>query len=578
MSNKQEKKWEYLPKIEDKYFEVFPEYNKVVLQLLYNRGIQEKKDIETFLFGTYEKDANDPYIFSYMEEAVELVIKHIKSQNKICVYGDYDADGVTSAALLKNVLDTLKADVMVYLPDRVSEGYGLNKNAVQYIIDEGAQLIITADCGMRSREEVEFAESKGIEVLITDHHPPSETQEDMPRCLVVNPVGPDEAYPFKKLAGVAVAFKLALALIKKSKISEEDKKKLEEKVLDLVAIGTVADCVPLNGENRLLLKKGLEVLNKSKREGIVELKKIAGIKEQELKSWNIGFQIGPRLNAAGRLDHANSAYELLVAKDKKEVEKLAQGLNARNEERQRITEDIAKQMEEYANEAVENGDKIIVGVSKDDIWNEGVVGLVAGRICEKYYLPTLVITKVEEGYKGSGRSIDEFNLAKAVEQTKDILDKYGGHPKACGLSMPHDSIEEFSKRIKEIANEKLKDVKLAPTVRIASDLKLIDINEDLYNSINKLEPFGQENENPIFASQGVRVMDILNMGMDGQHIKLRLKQDNSNVISALGFNQSEKWQALTIGDEIDIAYYLDVNEFNGRREIQMKIVDIKYRD
>lgn len=572
MPNKIQKLWKVMDAFDNDFALKYPESSKIILQLLYNRGLKEKQEVDDFLNPEYAK-SYDPFLFKDMEAAVELVIKHAKAKNKIVIYGDYDADGVTSSAVLHDVFTALRVDVLVYIPDRVSEGYGLNKSAMDEINKMGAKLVITVDCGVRNKEEVAYAKSLGMDVIITDHHIAPENESDYPDCLIINPITKNEKYPFKYLSGVGVAFKLAKALISKSKLSKEDKIKLEESVLDLVAIGTVADCVNTFGENRILIKKGLEVMNLRKRKGLEELINVAQINGNKLlDTWNISFQIAPRLNAAGRMDHANTAFELLVTKDKKEAEEIAKRLNERNTDRQVITEEIVRQVEEQVNIQ----DKIIIGVcSNDESWEEGVIGLVAGKITEKYYKPTLVITKSEHGYKGSGRSIEELNIIKTIEECREFLLKFGGHPAACGFSLESEKFNDFANKIREVASKKLEGADLRPKLKIEAELGLEEINEDLINDIEKFGPFGQGNDRPKFVSRGCLVLDKMNMGLEGQHIKLRLKSEDSGMINAIGFGQSQYWNSLAVGDKIDIVHYLDINEFNGKKEVQMKIVDIR---
>lgn len=575
MSNIQEKQWQLMPKIDDDLRKQHQDVDAVVLQLLFNRGLTEKKDIELFLSPSYETNSYDPLLFNNMEKAVDLIIEHIKNKNKIVIYGDYDADGATSSAILVETLRILKAQTEVYIPDRVSEGYGLNKKAIDELVRGGAKLIITVDNGIRSKEEVKYIRDKNIDVIVTDHHIAPEDKKDLPDCLIINPAISEDNYPFKFLSGAGVAFKLAKAIIGRAKIAAIFKNKLEENLLDLVAIGTIADCVVLLGENRVLVKKGLEVLNKTKRIGLIKLMEAAKISNRKLDSWNIGFQIAPRLNAAGRMDHANTAFELLITKDESEASLLAENLNNKNIGRQETTENIFSQIVNEI-ESTEQDDKIIIVTSKDDQhWNEGVIGLVAGRIAEKYYKPVLVITKTEDGYKGSGRSIDEFNIIEAVEKCADLLTKFGGHPAACGFSLLSENLEKFITKMKEVANEQMRDLVLRPKIEIEAELKLSEINEDLMMELNKFCPFGTGNDKPKFVSYEVMLVDIMNMGFDGQHIKLKIKNGSSNIFNAIGFGQTEKWKDLRIGDKIDIVYYLETNEFNGRSEIQMKIIDIK---
>ncbi len=586
MSTPQQKNWQILPEISDDTSPPAPllkrrgEYSEVVLQLLFNRGLIEKNDIEEFLSADYEKYSHDPLLFAQMNEAVDLIIKHIKAQDKIIIYGDYDADGVTSSAVLFEILTTLNAKPEVYIPDRISEGYGLNKKAIDKLADAGAKLIITVDNGIRGKDEVKYAKDADMEIVITDHHPAPKDADELPDCLIINPIMEDEKYPFKYLAGVGVAFKLAKAIISKAKLDKEIKQKMEERILDLAAIGTVADCVRLIGENRIITKKGLEVLNKTKRIGLQELIKAAQIKtDKKLDAWNIGFQIAPRLNAAGRMDHANTAFELLTTKNKDEAITLARRLNDKNIERQRSTEEIFDEVEKQIN--IKSDDKIIIGVcppnnNKSKIWNEGIIGLVAGRICAKYYKPVLVITRTKDGYKGSGRSIEEFNMISAINDCAEFLDKYGGHPAACGFSLAENNLEEFTDKIKKLAEDKLAKADLTPKIKIDMELELDEVGEEIIKDIGMFSPFGQYNEKPKFMSRELSIVDIMTMGADGKHIKFRVKNEKSGIISALGFGQAEQWQDLRIGDKIDIVYYIEMNEFNGRRDVQLKIIDIKF--
>lgn len=565
-----------LPKISNDFVDLHPEYDRIFLQLLFNRGLKEKREIEDFLNFDF-KMIPEPFLFKDMGTAVDLIIEHIRKQNKILVYGDYDADGVTSSALLVEILKILKAPVEVYIPDRVSEGYGLNKKAIEEFAKNNVKLIITVDGGIRDKDEINFAKEKGLDVIVTDHHAAPE-KEDLPECLIINPNVKDEVYPSKNLAGVGVAYKLAIAIIAKAKLPEEAKEKLREQILDLVAVGTVADCVGLLGENRTLVKEGLKVLNKTRRVGLQKLIKKAQI-SGKLESWNIGFQLGPRLNAAGRMEHANTAFGLLVTKDEKEAEVLAEKLNEKNIDRQRITEEIMGEIEKQISSEKKEKDYIIIGVcplrkeDESEVWNEGVIGLVAGRLCDKYYRPVLVITEVEDGYKGSGRSIEEFNIVAALEESKDFLEKYGGHPAACGFSVASSKLDQFTAKMREVAERELAQTNLQPKLKIEAELDLSEIGDRLQRDIEKFLPFGQENLQPRFLTKGAQIKDIVNMGVDGQHVKFRF-----NGFWALAFGRSEEWKEFKIGDKVDIVYYIERNEFNGRSEVQMKLVDVKMCD
>lgn len=576
-----EKKWIMAFDDGDSIVPDWADFDPLFLRLLANRDLFEKPEIELFLKSTYKKNSFDPFLFSDMKKAVDLIIKHLKKQNRIAVYGDYDADGVTSSAILVETLKTLHADAIVYIPHRVNEGYGVNRGAVEFLKNENAKLIITVDNGIRSRDEIAYAQKSGIDVIVTDHHMPPKTKTEYPDCLIINPAIPEEKYPDKRLSGAGVAYKLAEALIKKSLLLDETKELLLKRTLDLAAIGTVADCVKLIGENRLIVKAGLEVMANTKRPGLLDLYEAAKINsDKKLDSRNIGFQIAPRLNAAGRMDHANTAYKLLITRDRTESKRLAGELNLRNQERQKNTEEIFTEVEGQVNP---EKDKIIIGIynldndkeKEADVWNEGVIGLVSGRITSKYHRPSLVITKTESGYKGSGRSISGFNLIKAIESCAPYLDKYGGHPEACGFSLKNETLDIFLKSIRAIAEKELFDADFRPRVKIDSWLNFENINRDFYDKLLLFEPFGNGNEKPIFASKNIKVVDIMTMGNEKQHIKFRLKGENSGLLSALSFGNADKWKKIQVGDTIEIAYYLDLNSFNGNTDLQLKIIDIK---
>jgi single-stranded-DNA-specific exonuclease len=571
------KVWQIAPRVREDFVKKFPEYDRVLLQLLYNRGIKDDEAIGLFLRGKYE-DNFSPFAFNKMEEAINLTIDHIKRGDKICVYGDYDADGMTASALLHEVLTTLRADCFVYIPDRSSEGYGLHREAIDKAIKHGAKLLITVDGGIRNNKEVDYARERGLAVIITDHHAPPEQATDLPDCLIVNPHLVGEKYPFKLLAGVGVAFKFSQALVERSKLNAEQKDKILEKTLDLVAIGTVADCVSLLGENRLLVKKGLEVLNSTKRVGLKELIKAAKIEGRCLEAWNIGFQIGPRLNASSRMGSAGNAYNLLSTKDKVEAAKEAELLNERNQRRQRETEELVAAVEEQIKKQLD--EKIFIGICPDkaNAWNEGIIGLVAGRIAEKYYRPTLIITKAERGYKGSGRSVEELNLFAAVEEAGDLLGNHGGHPMACGFNVSAANLSLFADKIRTIVKHKLGQVKLEPKLKIDCEIAIEEATRSLYREIKRLAPFGQHNPEPKFLSENMQIKDISKMGLNAQHIKFRLASSGggkSISLWGIGFNHAGEWGDFRIGDLVDAVFTLDENEFNGNTTLQLKLIDLK---
>ncbi|MFA5644215.1 MAG: single-stranded-DNA-specific exonuclease RecJ [Patescibacteria group bacterium] len=582
-----DKIWQIYPSMPNDFKEENKDFNPFILQLLYNRDIKLSDDLRWFLLDD-KAEFLDPFLFNNMESAVDLVIKHIKEKNKIMIYGDYDADGVTSSALLYEAFQVFKAEVDFYLPDRVSEGYGLNRTAIDEIKNRGFSLIVTVDNGIRGKEEVEYAKSLGLDIIVTDHHAYPEKKEDLPDCLIINPADFSSGYPFRFLAGVGVAFKLVSALVKKSKIPEEYKDLLISRSLDLVAIGTVTDMVPLVGENRLVVQEGLKILNNTKRIGLLELIKVTGA-VKELNAFNVGFQIGPRLNAASRIKHANSALNLLISKDQGEAEKLARDLNNKNLERQKITEEVMSMAESQIDK--ENLPEIIIVKDfSSNSWNEGVIGLVAGKLTERYYRPVLVVVKTEEQvtddqgqsqwvYKGSGRSIEEFNLVEALEDNKKFLYKYGGHPMAGGFSiLSEEEFSLFAKSIEKMAKDKLAQTSLLPKIKVDCEINFSNIDDELVELVEKMSPFGQSNPIPKFATFNVKIIDVSKMGFDSQHIKIKfLNHDDKDMKSFWGisFGGSERYRHLNIGDNVDVVYTLEFNEFNGRKDIQLKIIDIK---
>jgi len=557
----------------------WPDINPVILRLLYSRGLKDPAHIREF-FGPAL--FHDPFLFKNMAEAVNLIIKHIKAGHKIVVYGDYDADGVTSSVILLETLNILHAQAEVYLPDRVSEGYGLNKPAIDSLAADGCKLIITVDNGIRNKEEAAYSRSLGLDIIITDHHVLPEKEEDLPACLYIDPADKNDPYPWRYLAGVGVSFKLVTALLEKSNLSEQQKKLISERCLDLVAVGTVSDMVSLLGENRWLVQAGLRVLNKGRRLGLTELVKVAKINSSRpLEAWNIGWQIGPRLNAASRLAHANSAFALLTTSDPKEAKALAAELNECNLQRQLITARMISEVERQIDS--NNLPLVIIGVAEpQQDWNEGIVGLVAGRITEKYHRPTLIITRATDEadgtqimFKGSGRSIEGFNLIQAITKAAQYLYKYGGHPMACGFSIQNEeNLQAFKEIVINEAALNLKTDDLVPKIKIDAELEFLDISLELADQLEQLAPFGQNNPQPSFASFGLRIDDLVLMGADNQHIKIRLSASGRSFW-ALAFNRAEECAQFKIGDLIDLAYQLEVNEFNGRRDPQLKIIDIK---
>jgi len=595
-----QKRWLIAPEIKKEFQEKFPEINPVILQLLYNRGIKNQEAIDEFLNPDYGQDIHDPFLFSNMERVVKRIFEAKRQDEKIVVHGDYDADGVSSSIVLVNTLEAIGVNkVDVYLPHRELEGYGLNQETVRKLAQSGCKLIITCDCGIANRQEIELAKELGIDVIVTDHHHPP---ENLPDCLIINPKVKGEEYPFKELAGVGVAFKVAQALIKRSKEGQGGEggrggKVIEEGfekwLLDLVAIGTITDVSPLVGENRTLVKYGLIVLNKTRRIGLRKLIKQAGLVDEErerlkkrmdLDTYNISFQIGPRLNAAGRINHANQAYKLLVTNDEKEAEGLALGLEQTNQERQKLTDKITKEVENQIKGKTK--DKILFGVGEG--WPIGIVGLVSGKITEKYNRPSIVITKNEGEIAGSGRSIPEFNIIEALNKLGHFFSRFGGHSGACGFTLKGGvNIEEFKVEFKKIAEEELEGKDLSPVFLIDTKINLKEINWDLFREIEKFEPFGEANPYPLFLIEKVKIEEMRTVGKENHHLKMKLRaavNNSKKVFDAIGFCFADPeftgvdWcQAIKPGDLLDIICEINKNEWNGYQELQLKIIDLKKR-
>jgi len=568
------KKWEVIKPLGLSVRKKFPEIHPIILQLLFNRGLKTQQEIEEFLNPVYGSSTADPFLFKDMERAVERIFKAIAEGEKICVYGDYDADGVTASSVMATVLTDLQANFFVYLPHRELEGYGLNEKALDYIFEQKTNLIVTVDCGISNVKEIEHCNKKGIDVIITDHHcePP-----ELPKAYaLINPQLEQEKYPTKNLAGVGVAFKLACALYQKSE-TKKFQPGYEKWLLDLVAIGTVCDSMVLLRENRSLVKYGLVVLNKTRRAGVKILVEKTGVKKtltaSILDTHDIGFVLGPRINAAGRIDHANLAYELIMSQDPAEVKTLAEKLEKNNSDRQALTDKIITEIK--TNEKDFKDKTIIIAVGQD--WPVGVIGLVAGRLSEEYSKPVILITENKDRISGSGRSIQPFDMTAALNQMENLFIKYGGHAMACGFTLKNKTgIEKFRKEMTKLAIIALRGEELAATTLIDCETNLMDLNWELYDQLEKFEPFGEGNERPLFLVKGVTVTDVKTVGSDNRHLKLKLKQgDYLKTFDAIGFGFGNLIDKIKYGDKIDLVCTLDANTWNGNRELQLKIVDLK---
>jgi len=590
-----ETKWIVRPKIDKKIIDTFPEYSPLMLQLLYNRGLTTEEALDEFFNPDYKDHVHDPLLLKGMEKAIERIKKALENNEKILVYGDYDADGVTSTAIIIKTLKFLGAkSTEVYIPDRAKEGYGLKKEAIPKIKELGVKLIITVDCGIANREEIALANKLGLDVIVTDHH---WVPENLPEAAaIINPKQPGDAYPFKDLAGVGVAFKLAQGLLRSKtnklfdpEISPEQKIGFEKWLLDLVAIGTVADSVPLLGENRTFLTYGLIVLGKTKNPGLQELIKKISARAQEkqqqkgdyssnikITSETIGFQLAPRINAAGRLDHANTSFALLSTESKKEAQGMVESLELLNSQRQNITDKIIKEIRKKI--GAKPLKKIIFEGHKD--WPQGILGLVAGKLSDEFYRPVFIYNRGEQISAGSCRSIPSFNVIETLSRTKDLLLEFGGHKGAAGFKISNENIGKFEKTLQKIAEKEIRDSELAPSIEIDAALKIQDINWNFMQEIEKISPYGEGNPEPVFLLEKMKIKEIKTVGNGEKHLKLTLEKTSSETnknfsFKAIGFNFGQWIDKLKLGSFIDIAFTLSNNEWNGNNNLEFKIMDLK---
>lgn len=585
--------WKLKESVPKEFIEQFPEYNPVVLELLARRGITTQKKIDEFFNPDYEGDLHDPFLMLGMAEAVKRLVKAIEKKEKIAIFGDYDADGVCGSVVLQAVLGELGADVSggIYVPDRVKEGYGLNQEAIKKMKKGGVKLMVTVDCGVSEVADIDFANSLGLEVVVTDHHQPG---KKMPKAkAIVNPWQAGDKYPFKELAGVGVAFKLAQALLADEKCLAASGKKIqpgwEKWLLDLVALGTVADCMPLLGENRTLVRYGLIVLAQTQRAGLQELMKIARLNpvyevdklKTNLDTYSLGFVLAPRLNAAGRIDHADLAVDLLLTKDRGEAAVMAKKINDHNGQRQKITEEIVKEIERRVKDDLSDKNKPVLFAS-DPNWSPGVIGLVAGKIADRHNRPAFIFSSASQAepthLRGSARSVPAFNLIKAIGQCSELLTEFGGHIGAAGLELAAENLTAFKEKINCLAHQELKGVDLTPVLEVDAELPPSEINWELFDNLEKFEPFGKDNERPLWLIKNLEIASVRVVGNGSKHLKLELKSDQmpNKTFRAIGFGLANNGNAdLAFGDKIDIVGELIADEWNNTRNLQLKLVDLK---
>lgn len=570
-----DKLWQLAEPISADILGQFPELDPVLLQLLWNRGLKDQAAIDEFLNPDWLADVHDPFLFKDMKRAVERIYEAIGGNQTIGVFGDYDADGVTAAVIITSTLKKLGAKVEVYLPHREREGYGLNEEAIRYLKDRGVSLLITCDCGVANPSQVSLANSLGLTVIVTDHH---QAQAELPAAFaILHPGLAGESYPFKFLSGGGVAFKLVQGLLRYEgcHLSQTEREIQEKWLLDLVAISTVADMVKLTGENRTLVKYGLTVLRKTRRLGLKKLIEVAGLNFDDLDTYAIGFQIAPRINAAGRMDHANAAYALLMSENSTEAEELARSINLTNSQRQAITDVMFKEACEQIGKI--NIKTFFIQAYKPE-WSLGLVGLVAGKLVQQYNRPALVMCQVGDKIAGSGRAgVGGFDLANALTACSEYLVSFGGHKEAAGFSLSINQLENFLSKFAKLAKAHLSGQDLTAKLAVDAVFTLDKIDWHIAEQVELLEPFGQGNHGARFASYGILIANTQPVGSAGQHLRLELSFESSHQ-RFIWFNSAESSKQFSIGDKVDVVYEVGVNEWNNTRQLELKVVDIKKSD
>lgn len=531
-------------------------------KILADKNLKDTNEIEIFL-NPKRHDFRDPFQMPDMRKCVDRIVKAINNKEKIIIYGDYDADGITSSTILKRFFSDIGVDASVYIPNRLSEGYGLNKEAVKKIAEDGYNLLITVDCGITSVEEVEFAKELNMDVIITDHHEPA---EQIPKAIaVVDCKRKDNEYHFRELAGCGVAFKVTQALAKELNIDEKE----YLKYLDIACIGTISDIVPLVDENRTIAKLGLLLIKQTRNIGLRELLILTGYKT--INAETISFGISPRINACGRMGHQEDAIDLFLTNDIIKARELAKKLEEYNKERQSIEKRIFEEAENII-ESTDEKSKPCIVLGKED-WHHGIIGIVSSKVTEKYYKPSILVCFEGEEARGSGRSIKGFDLHDAIVRCGDVLENCGGHSMAIGLSLKTNQFEKFKAKFEKIAEKEIDEEMLTSEIIIDEVIDKKDVSIDTIRELEMLEPYGEGNKKARVLYKNLKITSIRSLS-EGKHIKLNLQDDNINI-DAIGFNLGEMVQYYQIGDKIDVVGNIEINKFNNTERIQINLIDIR---
>lgn len=567
-----QKNWRLLPTISKSVDRKIKSYPPIIRQLLFNRGIVDPKLAKDFLAPSFEKFISANKLYD-TKKATSAISNAIKGKKKIFIHGDYDVDGICATSILWDFLHRCAgAKVLPYIPSRFDEGYGMTNQSISAMVDQGAELIISVDCGIRDAELIEKWSKNGIDIIVTDHH---ELRKEGKKIIlpaeakaIVHPSYPGHKYPFTSICGAAVAWKLVQALAEQGALDVDT-----DRYLDLVALATVCDVMPLVDENRSIVRAGLKKIRETERVGLRRLIYDAGLAPKDIEVYHLGFLIGPRLNAAGRLDHALEAVRLLVTNSLSQARELSEKLHNLNQERQYIQESIYKnalqQIEEIGIER-----KLFFAWGED--WAEGVIGIVAGKISETYHRPVLIATRKGETYTGSARSTEAFNIIKAINSQAGILERFGGHPQAAGFTVKSENIERFRDNLLDVADHELGDEDVIGELVVDCEIDLEDLTWELYNWIERFSPFGFGNPAPRFVMNGVVLSDISLVGSERRHVKVAFfDKDAGSYISGIGFGLAEACAEMKEGQKVDVVFAFEVNEWNGEKKLQLNIRDIR---
>ncbi len=567
-SDKKNRKWTFrestVPFFKSK------ELSDKIIEVLSKRGISSEDEAERFLYPKFE-DLSDPFDIPNMIKAVEIIEKSIKEGEKIAIYGDYDVDGISATALLVSFFNAIDVDALYYIPSRIDEGYGLNKPAIDNLIEKKVKLIITVDCGSTSFKEIEYAKKNGLKVVVTDHHT-LKIEDKVPKLpiadAVINPKLAPETKPYYELAGVGVAFYLARAL--QTKFFEKFSQGQEKWLLDLVALGTVCDIVPLTKDNRILVKFGLLVLAKTKRVGLSELARLSGFDIKNVDTYKIGFQLGPRLNSSGRVEHANLSLELLMSQETAIASSLAERLDELNKLRQEMTEKIIDEAKDMIR-GLDGNRKIFLLSNKN--WPSGVLGIVASRLVEEYGKPVLLMEETGEDLKGSARSIKGFNILDALTKCSEYFVHFGGHSAAAGFSLKKEHFLVLDEKLIKISDKQITEEELKQEIILDANIEMSEINDKFMDELKLLEPYGRDNQKPIFCFSNVELLSCRLVGNRLNHLKVTVSKNNFSI-NGIAFNFGNRCE-YKLNECLNIAASLEENEWANQKKTEIRIIDIK---